>query len=192
MKYFEHWRTKGLDFIVPPGGDNPEGFDVGDVLTALIPGDVLEIGCGTGRIAKHFDPYKYHGVDINPAALAVAGAALPLHAFSYWDGVSMLPKARTALLYTVALHVPDDLIEALIRRAAEAAPRVIVAEIMNPAFRKNRNPADEYHVSNQRSLNEYMALAQGVGLRVERIKALPYAFYQGEFITFAVFERAES
>lgn len=189
MKYEEFWKAKGLDFIVPPGGDDPEGFDVAATLTPLIKGRVLEIGCGTGRLAKHFGPYTYTGVDINPAALEKASAALPLHAFVHWNRKTMLPKAGTALLYTVCLHVPDDEIEDLLCRAAEAAPRVVIAEIMNPYHRSKRNTSDEYHISNQRSLSEYERLCLNAGLALVSAREYPYAFYQGEMITFAVFER---
>lgn len=190
MSYIEFWKANGLDFIVPPGGDNPEGFDVGAVLKEITGGGrVLEIGCGTGRIAKHFGPWEYTGVDVNPAALAVAMKALPLHAFTQWDGDSMLPKAATALLYTVCLHVPDDKIADVLRRAAEAAPRVVIAEIMEPKFRKVAPGG--YSISNQRSLADYIGLAGDVGLQVAGVTALPYAFYPGEFITFAIFERVK-
>ena len=189
MKYHDFWKERGLDFIVPPGGDNPEGFDVNAVLKDIVgDSDVLEIGCGTGRIAKHFNPYSYVGVDINPAALAVAGAALPLHAFSHWDGKSMLPKAPVAILYTVCLHVPDDEIDAMIARASEAARRVVIAEIMNPRFRQHVDGG--YTLSNQRSLEDYIQRFMSAGgMKFLGARPLPYAHYPGEFITFATFER---
>lgn len=188
MEYIRYWEKNGLDLITPPGEDNPEGFDVGEILKKLTHGVVLEIGSGTGRIARHFEPGAYWGVDINPGAIFKAQKALPDHTFEYVDLDEDLPHADTALFYTVALHIPDDMIKAQLLRACSAAPRVVIAEIMNPKY---RSIEAGYSISNQRTIEEYSKIMSGLGFSLTQKIEKPYNYYKGENITFAVFEKVE-
>lgn len=190
MKYEEFWSARGLDFILPPDTKNPEGFDIAEVLLPLCPGVVLEVGCGTGRIAKMFDHDFYIGSDINSAALDVAKADLPTHYFLHQGDCDFtMPEVDTVLFYTVCLHIPDAMILDRLYTAGQSANRIVIAEIMNPKYRENRDPSQEYDISNQRSLTEYEELMHCIGFGLLSEKRLPYEFYPGEFITFAVFER---
>lgn len=191
MNYLEYWQSKGLDYIVPPGTDDAEGFDVGEVLNRVLAGRVLEVGCGTGRIAKMLAPKRYLGIDINPAAIKVAKEACPEHKFSEHSIDAPLPKCDTILFYTVCLHIPDDLIAQQLRRAADVAKRIVIAEIMNPKYREMRDPSLDYDISNQRSLETYAKLmdTEGFVLRTHHVR--PYKFYPGEDMTFAVFQKKD-
>ena len=190
--YTEFWEKNGLDYITPPDNETPEGFDVAKTLRALIPHTVLEIGCGTGRIAQYFPPSEYIGGDINEAALDKARARCPNHAFFLSTLDSPLPCRDTALLYTVALHIPDDLIVAQLQRAAYAAPHIVIAEIMDRKHRVNRDKKllpGEYDISNQRSLAEYAEIMSSLGFRPAGLIVRPYAHYPGESMTFASFKK---
>ncbi len=192
MNYLEFWKTRGLDFIIPPETADPEGFDIAEVLIPLCPGNVLEIGCGTGRIAKFFDTNRYKGIDINPDAVAVARAALPHHSFEVLESdepVYSMLQHDAAIFYTVCLHIPDDRILDALYGAGQSANRIVIAEIMNPKYRENRDNSLPYDLSNQRSLAEYEELMKEIGFALQSSQRLQYAFYPGEHITFAVFER---
>lgn len=186
--YEDFWQKNGLDYIVPPNTDNPEGFDVGEVLRGMIHGNVLEIGCGTGRIAKYFQSFEYTGVDINNNALNVARAALPFHDFRLHNLGEDYPACETALLYTVALHIPDDIIAEELSKIGSGADRVIIAEIMNPDHRKNRSKDGAYDISNHRSIEDYRNLMRAsCGMSLKSLINRPYKHYQGEHISFAEF-----
>ena len=72
-------------------------------------GTVVEFGCGDGRLAEFFDPQKYYGWDINPAAIDAARQGQPRHTFGYQPR-----EADIALAYTVLLHVPDPQLPAVV------------------------------------------------------------------------------
>lgn len=187
--YVEFWQTKGMDFIIPPQTEDPEGFDIGEILSRVCASKILEVGCGTGRIARFLDRKKYFGIDISKAAIDKAMADNPDYKFAVYDLEKPLPQSDTVLFYTVCLHIPDDLITAQLKRAAISTKRVVIAEIMNPDYRSNRDPANDYDISNQRSLSQYCDLmrAEGFTLRVAHIR--PYKFYEGQDMTFAVFQK---
>lgn len=97
----------------PAGGINPraKNFEVlGDQLarllieqTGLLPNhQVLDIGCGTGRIAqalqKHLAPSGYHGFDIHEKFVGYCSDAYPSLKFDLFDVVNLEynPKGKTA------------------------------------------------------------------------------------------------
>jgi len=189
--YLAYWQQHGLDTITPRGLDNPEGFDVGEVLGKVFePGQsVLEIGCGIGRIARHFDPALYIGVDINPSAVDAARQRLPAHDFRLIGLNDDLPASDAALLYTVCLHVPDNRIDTLLARAAFGRQRVVIAEIMNKAYRAGRDDGACYDISNHRTIEEYEAIMGRVDMKLDKALQRDYAYYPGERITIGVFTR---
>ena len=44
-------------------------------------GKVLDVGCGSGKLARHVAPDRYLGIDIDAASIAVARASFPDHRF---------------------------------------------------------------------------------------------------------------
>jgi len=183
--YEQYWHDHGLETITPRGLENPEGFDLSQAIHDVCRGSVLEIGCGTGRIARHIPAAIYTGVDINPSAIEAARKNVPTHDFRLVGIETDLPYADTAILYTVCLHIPDSLIEEQLIRATAAAPLVVIAEIMNPKYR--RASPDGYNISNQRSLEEYTRMMSDLGFDLVEVVKKPYAYYSGEEITFASF-----
>lgn len=180
MEYLEYWMKEGLSTITPHDKENPEGFDLGELLK--FDGNVLEVGCGTGRLARHFDPALYVGVDINPKAVEKARERAQAHDFRITDLTSPLPKADVALLYTVCLHIPDDMLHEQLRRVAAAAgKRVVIAEIMNPKHR--RNPEFGYTFANQREPMAYVDAMDVLGWKLDGERHKKYAHYRDEYLT---------
>lgn len=180
----EYWkRNANLESITPSGERFPEGFDVISMLKMCIPeGEVLDFGCGDGRMVPAFEPYRYTGVDINPHALKACAAKHPNHVFR--PDTDMLPRVAVALCYTVLLHVPDDEIHKVTARLAAAARRVIVVEIMGRGWRRQGNPP----VFN-REAEEYESLFNGEGMKLSAKVSMPYDRYGGVPIEFLEFRR---
>jgi len=177
MDYLDFWQQKGTKFITPSDKENPEGFDVQEVLNMLIKGKLCEVGCGTGRIAKGF--IDYVGVDINPKALEIAREKYPHKDFRLTDLEEPYPEAGTTLFYTVCLHIPDDLIESQLKRVR--SDRIIIAEIMDRSYRKNE---EGYTWANNRDIEDYNKIL-GTPKTVVNI---PYEHYKDTNITFAVYD----
>lgn len=144
------WRgLRGIERVYPEGQDYV-GKHITNFLLKICKGRVCEVGCGTGRIAKIFDPSRYIGIDINQSAIDIARFDLPKHKFKdVWWGENY-PEADTYLFYTVLLHIPDEEVFYCISRTSG---RVVVAE---PMMRHMR----WYGLSNnfQRDATEYKEL----------------------------------
>ena len=186
--YVEFWRTKGLANIAPSVPE-PEGFDVGCLLAEVCTGQVLEVGCGIGRLAKHFRRERYSGVDINEKAVARARLEHPGHDFYAMAVSDDLERADTVLLYTVCLHIPDALIgEHLTRCAAAARRRVVIAEIMEPIYRRQ---GPSYVSANHRDAATYAAIMKKLGWRVIDRRSPIYRHYSRPF-TVMTFEACKT
>lgn len=193
--YKKFWETRGLDYITPAGMECPEGFYFWEIIQGMVgSGNVLEIGSGTGRVAKHFKPEKYLGIDINESAVKQAYLDNPEHSFKVVDIDDPLPTGSdNILLYTVALHIPDCLIEDEVGKWCSVTDAVIIAECMSPEMRANRK-GDAYDISNQRSLDEYKTMFRKHGFEPSEVIERPYAYYSeiGLKMTFAKFTKTNS
>ena len=89
---------------------------------------LLDIGCGTGRLARKVVPYlepgHYEGVDIAPAAIEAAIAVSKdegwADQFPTWV-VGEIPPGRPfdfLWSFSVFIHLPRDIMESVMRRAA--------------------------------------------------------------------------
>jgi SAM-dependent methyltransferase len=137
------WADEGLDHVIPKvGSEFPEGFDVCGLLRQMIDpaAGVLEVGCGYGRLCGAFPAQSYTGVDINPKAIAAARMRNPGYRFGHITPAAELPKAGTALLYTIALHIPDEELARFLAPVCAAASSVVIAEIMDRRWRRPGNP----------------------------------------------------
>lgn len=189
-EYLKFWTKNGLEYIVPPKTSDPEGFSYIETLHGFDLGYVLEVGCGTGRIAKSFAQDKYLGVDINQGAITLARQNNPNHLFINGRVSDCNIKPESVLYYTVCLHIPDELISNEMSDAAETgAQKILIAEIMNPKYRMHRNKEALYDISNQRTLNDYCRIMDSVGFSLSRIVEKGYQHYDGQNMTFALFER---
>jgi SAM-dependent methyltransferase len=89
---------------------------------------LLEIGCGTGRLARKVAPYLnpcgYHGVDISEAAVSAARGLSLSEGWFKWlplfhvGDVPAAPQFDFIWAFAVFIHIPQDIMEATMRRAA--------------------------------------------------------------------------
>jgi 2-polyprenyl-3-methyl-5-hydroxy-6-metoxy-1,4-benzoquinol methylase len=91
---------------------------------------LLDIGCGTGRLARKVVPYlgrqRYLGVDISQAAIDAAcqvlvDEGLSEHCPAFWRGD--IPKDHRAPFdylwsFSVFIHLPQSIMESVMKRAA--------------------------------------------------------------------------
>lgn len=175
--YKDFWLKNGLDYIAPKDLENPEGFDYLQVIKDLSVGNILDFGCGKGKIVPAFTPKEYLGVDFNPNVIDVVKEKYPDHEFRITDMDESF-VADTAVFYSVCVHMPDNAVKSQIERVK--CSRVIIAEIMNTKYRRNE---DAYTIANNRSVEQYDEI---VGRkRIETINKT-YEYY-GCDITYAVF-----
>lgn len=167
------WIKEGLDHIKPDGGEFPEGFDVLKTLSELLSGQVIEIGCGYGRLSPAFSDYV--GYDINPTAIEFARTFFPDKEFHLYGGGDY--TGESALLYTVLLHIPDDEVVDLIKTIK--TKKVLVAEIMGRKWRRAGDPP----VFN-READEYIELFNRPLITRADV---PYKWYRDTNITFLLF-----
>jgi 2-polyprenyl-3-methyl-5-hydroxy-6-metoxy-1,4-benzoquinol methylase len=58
----------------------------------LVQGNVLDVGCGTGELARHFDSAKYVGVDRDEESIAIARKKFSAHRFLSLDELNSAPN----------------------------------------------------------------------------------------------------
>ncbi len=91
---------------------------------------LLEIGCGTGRLARKIVPYlnagKYYGVDISPAAIAAAHDVARAEGWATRGAVMKVawPEWRASTFdfiwsYSVGIHLPLDELHVVLWSAKE-------------------------------------------------------------------------
>lgn len=87
---------------------------------------LLDVGCGTGRLARKAIPYlmpdRYYGVDISRLAVAAAVSMLESEGFcgryhlsTEWPDV----QVDVAWAFSVTIHLPSDEMLLMMRRVAE-------------------------------------------------------------------------
>lgn len=140
MKYRAYWQGEdGIRNVIPQRKGNrfPEGFSVlGWLASRYHMWDVVEIGCGYGRLAPAFKPTKYIGLDPNEEAIRKAKSDNPDHLFGVIDGYRY-PTSEMKLLWTVLMHIPDDEYdECLDALTATTTKRIVISEIMDPTKRR--------------------------------------------------------
>lgn len=192
----EFWKEHGRDHIIPQTAlANPEGFSPGEYIRSFFVGceRITEVGCGVGRLAGAFEESRYLGLDINAAALQVARENLPQHRFQLISEDDSLPESDGLLFYTVLLHINDQAIEVMLRKATRAARRIVIAEIMDRRWRRGGLPP----VFN-REAEEYATYLNRLGYSLLTSERRPYERYNNERwwnakdtrLTVLVFERA--
>ena len=168
----DFWRAQnGTNHITPGGKWTPEGAWLADFLAGLAGKEIVEFGCGPGRLAQHFDPARYLGLDITPNAIAVAEEWNPGHCFRLVDEDETIGAGADAVLcHTVLVHVPDDDLDGVIGRFA--APVVLVNEMLGRRWRRDGTPP----VFN-REMDEYVAAFAAHGYALTDVREEIYAHY---------------
>ena len=110
-KLASFWENARLNYIIPnTGSEFPEGFEVFQALGQMIPPekDVVEIGCGYGRLCTAFAAENYKGFDLISAAIRHGKQRFPNYSLSLIKPWEPLPKADITLAYCTAFHIPDN------------------------------------------------------------------------------------
>lgn len=100
----------------------------GDVIRSLhLPrgSRVIELGCGTGLLARFFDPEVYVGIDSDATRIAAAREAFPSHSFIVGDASkmtgTMLAEFDLAMCHGLIHHVDDAGVERIKQTCRDAA-----------------------------------------------------------------------
>lgn len=109
----DHWQGLALSKGVPIAtgvGEEIWMGDIGEVCAGIgwaFHGSLLDVGCGTGRLARYADTYR--GVDIAPAMVAYCQeAGLDVTLTVTPDDLPIGPFDQGAML-SVMTHIPRDL-----------------------------------------------------------------------------------
>jgi SAM-dependent methyltransferase len=178
---YNFWKNNSLTNIKPEtGGEFPEGWDVVEFFKNFRApeeyGEIVEVGCGYGRLCKAFDPAIYTGIDISPSAIERARSLNPEYDFGLITEKRikrLYPHSRTKILYTVLLHQTDEDIEAVIENLCETSRTIIVAEVCGRDWRRKGNPP----VFN-RTPEEYEYMFQTHGRGMSTLIKKPYTRYK--------------
>lgn len=181
---FQYWQSgAGLGNLTPPGDTLPEGAVFGRLLQELTFGmDVVEFGCGNGRLAPNFSKLRYDGVDICPQAIDQAKALHPGYRFHTIDDMEMLDGGFALFAHTVMLHIPDDDLLPTMCRFTQKL--VIISEIVGRNWRRDGDPP----VFN-REIREYDRWMTAAGYQLKRVPFIPYSRYGGVDLAVMEFHR---
>lgn len=168
MKPFDYWSSgRGLGEITPLGNDFPEGpkFKIWfpDIFFAQ---DVVEFGCGVGRLAPYFSKRRYTGYDICPDAIEIARARNHGYQFEVIDDDVAIEGGHVGFAHNVLLHIPDDEIYRTIARFRQK--RFIVTEVLGVDWRREGDPP----VFN-REIEGYERPFVAAGYRLHRVQFHP-------------------
>ena len=193
---YKFWKDHSLANIKPNTGQEfPEGWDVVEFFKNFMTpeeyGEIVEIGCGYGRLCNAFDPSNYLGLDISPVAIKQAVALNPDYEFELITEKNLnkfYPHSRTKLLYTVLLHQKDEDIETVVENLCATSRRIIVAEICGRDLRRAGNPP----VFNREPI-DYDTMFSKYGRGLSNLIKKPYTRYksynkQDTDLTIMVFE----
>lgn len=101
--------------------------------------DVIEIGCGTGQLAKELHDLgikSYIGIDISKEMIGIAKNKVQFENFSFIaiDFLELnIEKRFDYALFPMIIHsIDNDLGEKLIRKASQFADKIIIADYIVP------------------------------------------------------------
>lgn len=186
MSEYQYWESgEGLAHITPPGNWWPEGEEFKIYYPDIFFGqDVVEFGCGVGRLAPFFSKLRYRGVDISPKALAIAAKENPGYRFDLIDATGPIEGGYVLFAHNVLMHIPDDDLLGTVQRFTQS--RIIVSEVLGRSWRRPGNPP----VFN-REIEEYERPFRASGYRLHRVMpkmAGNYRDAQGNAVEFFILE----
>ncbi len=165
IKHKEFWDGKrGLANIKPKRiGSKWESFDAVKIVRTLCgEGTVNDVGCGTGRLSEAFGCFDYAGFDLNPAAIEIANRRFFEQAdrqrqyeFNTVEDYKDIPAADIFLFHSSALHIPDDELVTLSKRAGH---KIVIGETLRGHTNKKPNPKPGLAPHYSRSAQDYVKL----------------------------------
>jgi SAM-dependent methyltransferase len=175
---YNFWKNHSLANIKPQTGEEyPEGWDVVEFFKNFRKyGNIIEVGCGYGRLCRAFDSEHYLGIDISYDAVRQARKMFPNYKFDHiieQEVDHMYRYSDTKLLYTVLLHQSDEDIESIIEKLCQSSKTIIVAEVTGRDWRRKGNPP----VFN-REVSEYEVLFTNHGRGLTQVIKKPYERYK--------------
>ena len=130
-----YWTERGRTFEAEPSQALAETTELMDLIGALRPHYVLEMGCGYGRngigIARRWPWIAYSGVDVSESLIASAMDHLPRGKFWVADLATWEPPLRWDLVMAVSTlgHLlPADVPTVLARMRRAARHDVVVID----------------------------------------------------------------
>ena len=178
MTVRDYWTSgRGLAHITPPGNLWPEGEKFKIYYPDIFFGqDVIEFGCGTGRLAQFFSKRRYTGVDISAKAIEIAKRDNPGYDFAVlgnndpiWGGGDRVE--HVAFAHNVMMHVADEELVPTATRFQQK--RLIISEITGREWRREGEPP----VFN-REIEEYERAFRSIGYSLRRVQFKPCENYR--------------
>ena len=122
--------------------------------------DVVDFGCGNGRLAPFFSKRHYVGWDASLPAIVAARAANPGYVFNRLEPGRKLENGYVAFAYDTLLHVPDERLESVVQQFGQK--RVVVSEVLGRDLRT----ATVFN----REVEEYERPFRAAGYRLHRVQ----------------------
>lgn len=123
--YKKHWEGSNY------GGGAEHTWDE-FILSLLVPGSVLDVGCGAGRFVETLSKDRgYMGVDISSLAIQDIKKRYPELPFEKRDIVEWSGNGRkwdNVFSWTVLEHIPHEHIEQVIDNLSKMADNLVICE----------------------------------------------------------------
>jgi SAM-dependent methyltransferase len=140
--------------------------------------DVIDFGCGKGRMAELFGKKRYTGVDICAAAIDIAKQRMHGHRFEVIDNEAPIEGGYALFAHDVMLHIPDDDLYKTVGRFRQR--RIIISECLGMDLREN-------HKVFSREIEGYERPFRAAGYRLVRVQFKPWR--SGRDIAFLEFHQ---
>lgn len=183
-KIIKFWLNDNFNNITPNKVRYPEGWDVCERLNKLYGCEnVVEVGCGYGRLAPAFDPKSYIGFDINQKCIDSAVQLNTDYTFKHYTLGTDLPKSSLVLFYTVLLHVDDNDILPFLKISTLNTNKVLIAEILGRHWRGGSK------IGFNREESDYQKLLNQCGFVQSSKLEFDYQYYENTKISFLLYEK---
>ncbi len=196
MDILKFWKKQdGKTHITAGDTEFPEGFDLGKKLQSLfkVNEEVIEFGCGYGRLFPFFSPAFYVGYDINKKAidLAVKNTGFKRCFKVIGDKDNFLDSIDETcdawLAYTVFLHINDKVIKETLKNMCKyhKIDRFVAVEILGKDRWRQCKGIPVFN----RDLKDYVTLFTEHGFYLHEATEEKYHHYKDTNITFMDFRR---
>ena len=157
-----------------------------------INGNLLDYGCGKGRLAHYCNPLTYLGYDINAGMVQYAQESNPDYCFTCSLAGALAYDSDCTLLYTVISMWDDDEAQAIMHQFRSRL--IVIGEIADKRWETVGNAVP--HIYN-RDVEQIDALLANAGYkRIDQRKALHERYKSwtndfDKFVSILVYERAK-